>query len=376
MAQTPDTSPRSVADLDVVVDADAHVLESVDDFAGYIEDRYSGVREIVQGARNPTNDIYSSTHSLPTLAEYTDYTYEYAGRVIEGDRRTVMREEMDEFDIDHAILDPTLNLSLTTVDNRLCAAALANAYNAWMLDDVVADTEGLWMNVLVAPQKPEEAAEEIDRRADEDDAVGVFVPATGLVPPAGHGRYDPIYRAAEDNGLPVVFHGGAGATNHGFPTQRRWNETYAEDHVIVHPFTQMWTVTSLMFHAIPERFPDLEFVIQEAGIAWVPYLVWRLDDHYLELSDELPGLQALPSTYIDEQFTFTTQPLGHTARNPADLATMIDLVGPDLVMYASDLPHPDFDPPGELFDRIRTLEDEEIRGMMGETAADVFGLTT
>jgi len=365
----------SVEALETVVDADAHVLESVDDYAGYIDDRYSGVRRIVERARNPTNDIYSSTHSMPTLAEYTDYTYEYAGKVVDaGDRQTVLLEEMEEFGIDHAVVDPTLNLSLTTVENRLTAAALANAYNAWMLDEVVADNDRLKTNVLVAPQKPAEAAEEIDRRADEDDVVGVFVPATGLVPPAGHGRYDPIYEAAEDNDLPVVFHGGAGATMHGFPTQRRWNETYAENHVIVHPFSQMWNVTSMMFHGIPERFPDLEFVVQEAGIAYVPYLTWRLDDHYLELSDEIPALERLPSSYVDDQFYFTTQPLGHTAKNPGHMATMMELVGPELVMYASDLPHPDFDPPSELFDRIRRLDDTDVRGMMGETAADVFDL--
>jgi hypothetical protein len=365
----------SVEALDTVVDADAHVLESVEDFAPYVEDRYSGVRRIVERAHNPTNDIYSSTHSMPTLAEYTDYTYEYAAAVHAGERRDVLLSEMAEFGIDYAVVDPTLNLSLNTVDNRLVAAALANAYNAWILDEMVADEPTLKANLLVAPQKPAEAAEEIDRRGGEEEFVGVFLPATGLIPPPGHEWYDPIYEAAQDHGLPVVLHGGAGATNHAFPTQRRWSETYAEDHVVVHPFSQMWNVTSIMFQGVPERFPDLEFVVQEAGIGWIPYLVWRLDDHYLELAEEIPHLRQLPSAYVEERFTFTTQPLGHTAKDPGHLAKMLELVGPETVMYASDLPHPDFDPPTELFDRVRGAFDADtVRGMMGETAADTFGL--
>ena len=375
MAHTDADQVTEFDELETVVDADAHVLESVEEFAPYIEDRYSGIRRIVERARNPRNDIYSVAHSLPTLAEYTDYTYEYAIEAHEEGERTAKLSEMAEFGIDRAVVDPTLNLSLTTVENRLMAAALANAYNSWLLDSMLDEHERLKGTILAAPQKPDLAAEEIDDRADEDDMVGVFVPSIGLVPPAGHEWYDPIYDAAERAGLPVLFHGGSGATNHGFPTQRRWNETYAEDHVITHPFAHMWNLTSLVFQGITERFPDLKFVFQEAGVAWVPYLTWRLDDHYLELGDELPDLRKLPSAYIDERFYFTTQPLGHTADNPKHMAWAIEMAGADSIMYASDLPHPDFDPPGELFDRVRGHFDADtVEGMMGTTATDVFDL--
>jgi hypothetical protein len=49
--------------------------------------------------------------------------------------------------------------------------------------------------------------------------------------------------------------------------------------------------------------------------------------------------------------------------------------GSETIMFASYHPHPDFDPPEEMLAPLRTRFDEdEIRGMMGETAADVFGL--
>jgi hypothetical protein len=44
------------------------------------------------------------------------------------------------------------------------------------------------------------------------------------------------------------------------------------------------------------------------------------------------------------------------------------------MVYAADLPHAAFDPPSELFDRIAgQLDDDTVRQIMGETAADLFG---
>jgi hypothetical protein len=51
------------------------------------------------------------------------------------------------------------------------------------------------------------------------------------------------------------------------------------------------------------------------------------------------------------------------------------MIGADSIMYSSDLDHPDFDPPEELFDRVQGhFEDDTVRGMMGETAMDLFGI--
>lgn len=131
----------------------------------------------------------------------------------------------------------------------------------------------------------------------------------------------------------------------------------------------------MMFKGVPARFPDLAFNFQEAGIGWVSYLKWHLDDHYLALPSETATLDKLPSSHIKEQFYFSTQPLGHTVEDPSHLAKGIDITGADSIMYSSDLPHADFNPPGELFDRINSYFDAEIvLGMMGETAAELFDL--
>lgn len=374
MSTRPDADrKRSLQQLDIVVDTDAHVTERLEEVLEYMDEEYAGIRRIIAEAAHPAHDVYSVAHPLPPFIHSEAFGDVY------GDHPTgtveAKKKEMKEFGLDYSILNPTLNLALSTVNNDQAAVALANAYNAWILDQFVDAREHIYTPLVVAPQHPEKAADEIDDRAGEEGVVGVMMPSTGLVPPAGHRQYDPIYEAAQANDLPLLLHSGSGATADSFPVVRKWAETYAEDHAVVHPFTAMWHLTTMLFRGVPERFPDLDVVIQEAGVGWIGYTLWRLDDHYLELSDEIPYLNRLPSDYVEEQFYFTTQPVGHTAKNPGHLAKAIEMAGPGNVMYSSDLPHPDFDPPEELFDRIQGhLEPEAVDAIMGKTALEVFDI--
>jgi hypothetical protein len=365
---------RSIDEVSVIVDSDAHVTESVDQLLPYLEPEEEGLRRIVEKAAHPGHDIYSVAHPTPPFIHTEAFGDVYSDTTT-GTIEAKM-QEMEEFDLDFSIMSPTLNLSLPTVNNDHIALALANAYNAWAMDAFVEGNEDkIRTPILAAPQVPDKAAEEIDDRADAEGVCAVALPGTGLAPPPGHRWYDPIYEAAEDNGLPVMLHTGSGATGDAFPVVRKWAETYAEDHAVTHPFAHMWNLTHMLFEGVPARFPDLDFVFQEAGIGWISYMTWRLDDHYLELSDEIPHLNKLPSKYVDDQFYFTTQPLGHTAKNPRHLAMALEMAGPENIMYSSDLPHPDFDPPEELFDRIKGhFEPEVVDKVMGGTAAEVFDL--
>ena len=357
---------QSIAELDHVVDADSHVSEPINDIIDCIDEgQYSGSLEILSHSTNPVMDIYSN--SIPTPG-FVDRSYDIY------DVHTKF-EQLEEFGITHALVGPTTNLNIASVDHPQLALALANGYNSWVLKTFLEHHDRLYGHILVSHHKPDQAVKEIDRLADKPSMKGIYLPGTGTVPPLGDERYDPIYEAASRHDMPVVVHASIGASHTMFPTQTMWNETYAEEHVITHPFTHMWNLTTMLFRGVPERFPDVTFVFQEAGIGWIPYLLWRLDDHYLQFADELPYLNKLPSEYVVDQFYFTTQPLGHTASNGRHLAWAIEMAGPESIMYSSDLPHTDFDPPEELFDRIRSaFDDDVVANIMGETAMGVFDL--
>lgn len=364
MAQT-NHRIKSIADLDVVVDTDTHTSESVDDLLPYIDDtKFKGAKRFIENASHPREDIYTRGHPLPTWA--TPHSRD-------NDPETRMAT-MEEFNIDHTILNPGFALKLPTVQNSRCALALASGYNEWVMD-TFGDTDSIHPTILVAAQKPALTVEEIDKWGDEDNVAGVHIPATGLNPPPGHEWFHPIYEAASEHDLPIVFHGAAGAMDRAFPLQHEWTETFAESSTIAHPFSQMWNLTSIMFEGIPEFFPDLDFVFLESGIGWVPYLKWRLDDHYLELPDQVPALEKLPSEYIADQFYFASQPFGLNVKNPRQMGQMVEMAGTDSVMYASDIPHGDFDPPEEVLNPIAShLDTEDVENVMGKTAVDLYNL--
>lgn len=368
-------SPRPevdrLSDVDRVVCSDLHVTEDVDDLLPYIDDAYRGPKQIIEAAENPLTDVFSTSHATPLksigLFEGTQLDYDI------HDPGT-LAPRMEEFGLDAGVLSPSLCTNIATVRNSRFAVALTNGYNNWLLDTFL-DEDDLYGTILVSGHRPGKSAEEIDRLADEDGLVGVQLPATGLVPPPGDTTYDPIFEAAEDNDLPLCMHGVNGAFSVAFPVQRRWNQTYIENHTLAHPFSHMWNTTSMILEGVPERFPDLEFVLQEAGISWVPYLTWRLDDEYLKRPDDAPYLERLPSEYIADRFYFSSQPIGHTETDPKRIAQMVEMIGTDSVMFASDIPHHDFDPPWELYDRIRPHFDADtLNDVMGRTALDVFDI--
>lgn len=382
MSETKAGRIRSIADV-TVVDSDSHVTETLEDLKPYIEAENPEVLRYIESAKDPRRDIYSATRVTPAFGQTpapeddadptelgeADYVH---SPVRSPEPKITMQEE---FGIDYSILTPGMNLNLATVNHDQTAVAIAQAYNDWICDEFLDADEDFYASLLVGHQKPDKAAEEIDRVADEKGFVGVTLPASGLIPPAGHEWFDPIYEAAQDHGLPVVMHSGNSGATDVFPVQRHWAETFLEDHAFTFPIESIWHLISMVSQGIPERFPDLEFVMQECGVEWLPWMKWRLDDHYLQNSRDIPILRRLPSEYIDDHFFFTSQPLGHTD-NVEHLAKIIEIAGgDDVLLFSADHPHPDFDTPEELFSPLSMhLDDETVRGIMGETAVRIFDL--
>lgn len=105
---------------------------------------------------------------------------------------------------------------------------------------------------------------------------------------------------------------------------------------------------SLVSGGVFSRFPRLRIVLEEAGIAWVAPLMWRLDRAWESMHDDVPELDRPPSEVIREHLWFTTQPLDEP-EHPHQLAQMLDHLGMDeRILFASDYPHWDFDDPARV----------------------------
>ena len=85
----------------------------------------------------------------------------------------------------------------------------------------------------------------------------------------------------------------------------------------------------------------------------------------------MPWFKRRPSEYVREHFRFTTAP-AHLPGESVSLDQLLEMMhGTGLLVYASDYPHEHGDGLPALLDR---LTDEQRRGVLWGTAAEVYGL--
>ena len=241
------------------------------------------------------------------------------------------------------MLFPDHLLKLAVLPQRDYAAALARAYNAWLVDRWTSHHAALLGAIVACPQDP--AGRRARDRALRRRAVrGRRLPAcAGLDPLWGDRRYDPIFDAAQNAGLPVMLHA-VTVTSPVFPFNNHGFDTEFARHSTSHTFSIIANIISMVSTGVVVRFPELRIAVTEAGISWMPFVCNRLDKEYLERRREVPFLTERPSHYVKRIYV-ATQPV-EEPENLRDLVTLMELYdGEDTTVYASDWPHHDFDHP-------------------------------
>jgi len=279
-------------------------------------------------------------------------------------------QDMDRDGIERGMLFPSAGLYLPSVEEGSYAVALCRAYNNWLFDYCQCDRKRL-MGVAVIPVQDIRAALEETRRAIQDLGFkGIFVrpnPVKGRT--LDDPYYDPLYRTLQQLGVPLFVHEGSGAY---LPTAGadRFQGQWFFTHTISHPFEQMLTSLGLICKGTLERHPDLQVVFLEAGAGWLPYWLWRMDEHYEMLPFQVPWLKMKPSDYFRRQCYISFEP------DETRLGEVLAAVGPDRAVFASDYPHWDAKlsgAPKAVIDRPDISADTK-RKIMGENAARLLRL--
>lgn len=354
---------ETIAGLEAV-DSDLHLTETESDILPYLEE--------------PFDKLINASGQELTAGAYPDAGYIGPGSVGKVEPREVrtktdVQEAMEMLGVAKAMITPGLNLALSVVHHDDLAVALASAYNEWLLDMILDMESDIHGALLISPKKPESAAEEIDDRAGESKFVSVMIPASGVVPPLGHNRYDPIYDAAEQAGFPIVMHPSSRAQMINFPHQWLWTNRYTDMKVASIASDFMFHLSTMLTNGVPVRYPDLDVVVEETGLGWIPYFLERYDHVYHGNEHDAPYFEKPPSEYIHGQFYFTSQPIEGIS-NPQYLCQILRLFKAEQnLMFASDYPHHDFDYTDELLKTIRQeFDDDEIQNIYSGTAKKVF----
>ncbi len=218
-------------------------------------------------------------------------------------------------------------------------AALCTAVNDWIAEEWLSRDKRLRASIVVPAQSPHLAVEEIERRAGDHRFVQILLPV-GLEMMLGRRYYWPLYEAAQRHNLPIGLH--AGSMYRYAPTSTGWPTHYLQDYISnTHAFESQ--LLSLVHEGVLGKFPDLTFVFLESGVTWLPGLIWRAVKTWRGVRGEIPWVKESPAEQIRRQIRLTAQPID-APPDPADLERVIDQIGSDdMLLFATDYPHWQFD---------------------------------
>lgn len=290
-----------------------------------------------------------------------------------SDYETLREQLLDRHDVEYAVLTGEDILNVSCMAHPQFAAALATAYNRWLCEEWLPRDTRLRGSIVVATQDAEQAAREIRAFGDDPRIVQVLLPC-GARTGYGDPHYAPIFDAAVELGLPVAMHVGAeGLATNPPPTATGYPAYYLEWHtLLIQP--AMSHLVSLVCHGVFERLAELRVVVVEAGIAWLPGVLWRLDANWKALRSETPWVTRLPSEQVREHVRFTTQPF-EQPRRKSQLHALLESVDglDDMLLFATDYPHWDVDTPKLVQARLPEGWRDKV---MSENARALYRLPT
>jgi uncharacterized protein len=381
--------------MELVIDADGHVLEPPDVWERYVDPAYRGrairVRRGPDGrdvleidgrpARLTTPEMLGGLGGMGKSLEELAAAC-FAGRYAESAPAAATDPAarvalLDRDGIAKALLYPSLGLQWEAeVDDPAYALAHARAYNRWIEEFCAGSGGRLFPVAHLVLGDAAEAARELRRAVHAGARGGFLLPFTLSGVPHGHPDHDPLYAAAEELDVPIAIHTGvdppARDLHHRF-AGLTWPE--GVHHGIWYlqlMFAQavQQAFSTFFLHATFDRFPRLKLVVLEAGAGWLGYWLDRMDAFARgSLRVTLP-LRELPSTYVRRQCWVSGDP------DERSLPAVVRYVGDDRFLWATDYPHSDHD--ASYMEELRELADalpaESRRRLLGENASRAYGI--
>ena len=271
---------------------------------------------------------------------------------------------MDEEHIDLQVIYPSIFLHQPLADDPALANALFRSWNSWMAD-VASQSERLkWVCVANLGDVPAAVAEL--RRARELGAIGVMILGTAGERKLDHAEIEPFWAAAEELSLPVAVHVGW--------SSRQANAIF--DNVfdaatLSFNFCMITGFVDVLAGGVLDRHPRLRVAFLEAGCEWIPFILDKMQHRY-DLSPSRYGYAAKRGPY---EYARSEQVYFGFEVDDQLLPYVVNLVGEDRFIYASDIPHSDreFDAAGDLM-RHDDLGESAKRKLLGENATRFYGL--
>lgn len=329
------------------IDADGHILEPPDLWENYLEDKYKaralriqvddeGYEYLEIDQRPSTRSRKGSLGLLGAMgAEDMKPAPDrrYADNMPFGSCDSTERlEMMEQENLEIVLLYPTIGLlwEVELTDPEL-SLAYCRAYNRWIAD-FCRDSGGKLVPIAQLTMLDVEGSAVELERAVKDGCKGCWInPFNHNRVIHGNEAHDVLYQKCVELDVPVAIHptftphaaadGIFDWPRHG----RAWGEAIWLRSIVQQALISFFSLGTL------ERFPNLRLGTLEAGSGWIGALLDRLD----AFSESL-NIKRTSATELFRRQCFISGDPDETAA-----AHVIEHVGADCFMWATDYPHPD-----------------------------------
>jgi predicted TIM-barrel fold metal-dependent hydrolase len=279
--------------------------------------------------------------SYPAGADFT-VRPDWRASAADSSPQKLSAEILDRYQFAYAICNSLFPVQFFRDANL--AAAFARALNDWLAAEWLDQDSRLRGSVVLPIQSVEGSVEEIERRSADPRFVQVLLLAMGEHP-LGRPLYWPIYAAAERHGFAVGVH--AGSSYHHAVTGSGWPSYLLEDYAAQAVGFQT-QLGSLICEGVFVKFPNLKVVFIESGVTWLPPYLWRLCKSWRGVRNEVPWVERSPEDYVRDHVRLTTQPFDGPPGSEHIARILALLPSEDVLLFASDFPHWQFDGDGIL----------------------------
>ncbi len=291
---------------------------------------------------------------------------------------------LDETGIDAQIIFPsTIGLGgqdLGAVQDPVLTTLAVEIYNDAMAE-IQSDSNNRLLPLPLMPAWDIDFCVREVRRCAAMGARGVNMtsdPQDLGAPDLGDPAWDPFWEACVEEQMPVHFHIGASVTGMTFYGKYPWPSHYPDTKLAIGGtllfIGNARVVTNLILSGIFDKHPDLKTVSVESGVGWIPFILETLD---YEMAENAPGrlkaMKKMPSEYFKSNIyaTFWFE------KNQGKLASLIESVGEDNILFETDFPHPTclYPNPLEAVDeKLKTISPEARAKILGENARKLYRL--
>jgi predicted TIM-barrel fold metal-dependent hydrolase len=183
----------------------------------------------------------------------------------------------------------------------------------------------------------------------------------------GDRYFDPLWEILQDYDVPFATHEFMGLNGPSAGEDRF--ESFVEWHTCVHPMEAQMAMLAMIVNGVYERFPKLRVAYMEAGSAWVPSWLHRIEEH-VELAGwlETPECTKSPLDYFKTNCWVTTECDEHLVYHT------IEELGDNRILFETDFPHPDSKYPKavEIFLSQTRISDEAKQKILWDNAVDFY----